>query len=143
MALCYRVCISRLARKREVLILNGEKDSAFVDVRKQLDAYFAGELKAFDLAIEPNGTPFQLSVLRQLQNIAYGEVRSYTDIATAIGNPKAVRAVGSANGNNPIAIIIPCHRVIGSNGSLTGFGGGLDSKRYLLELERSHSGLFA
>lgn len=120
-----------------------KRDSAFVDVRKQLDAYFAGELKAFDLAIEPNGTPFQLSVLRQLQNIAYGEVRSYTDIATAIGNPKAVRAVGSANGNNPIAIIIPCHRVIGSNGSLTGFGGGLDSKRYLLELERSQSGLFA
>ena len=94
-------------------------------------------------ALAPDATPFQSGVLEALQAIPYGETRSYLDIAKAVGNPKAVRAVGSANGNNPIPIIIPCHRVIGSNGSLTGFGGGLDTKRYLLDLERSQSGLFA
>ena len=81
-------------------------------------------------------------MLLALREIPYGETRSYGDIAVSIGNPKAVRAVGGANGNNPIPVIIPCHRVVGSNGSLTGFGGGLDTKRFLLDLERSHSGLF-
>ena len=81
-------------------------------------------------------------MLEYLQSIPYGETRSYLDVAVAIGNPKAVRAVGGANGNNPIPVIIPCHRVIGSNGTLTGFGGGIDTKRYLLDLERSNSGLF-
>jgi methylated-DNA-[protein]-cysteine S-methyltransferase len=118
-------------------------DRVFAVAQRQLHGYFAGERKVFDLPIKPEATPFQASVLEELQRIPYGEVRSYADIADAVGNPKAARAVGNANGNNPIAIIIPCHRVVGSNGSLTGFGGGLDSKRYLLDLEHSHSGLFA
>ena len=118
-------------------------DRVFAVAQRQLHEYFAGERKVFDLPIKPEATPFQASVLEELQRIPYGEVRSYADIADAVGNPKAARAVGNANGNNPIAIIIPCHRVVGSNGSLTGFGGGLDSKRYLLDLEHSHSGLFA
>ena len=118
-------------------------DEPFLRVKKQLKEYFAGERKRFDLPLAPVGTDFQLSVLRALQEIPFGETRSYLEIAERIGNPKAVRAVGSANGNNPIALIIPCHRVIGSNGSLTGFGGGIDAKRFLLELESSRSGLWA
>jgi methylated-DNA-[protein]-cysteine S-methyltransferase len=118
-------------------------DEPFRRVKKQLKEYFAGERKVFDLALAPSGTDFQLSVLDALQEIPYGETCSYLDIAQRIGNAKAVRAVGSANGNNPIALIIPCHRVIGSNGSLTGFGGGLETKRFLLDLELSHSGLWA
>ena len=118
-------------------------DEPFRVVRRQLDEYFAGTRHSFELAIEPDATPFQESVLAALQRIPYGETRSYRDIAEAVGNPRAVRAVGSANGNNPIPIVIPCHRVIGSDGTLTGFGGGLDAKRFLLDLERSHSGLFA
>ena len=118
-------------------------DAEFKSAKRQLDEYFAGERKVFDLALTPKGTPFQLSVLAALQEIPFGETRSYAEIAAAIGNPKSVRAVGSANGNNPIALIIPCHRVIGSNGSLTGFGGGLETKRFLLEFEMQHSGLWA
>lgn len=110
------------------------------DARIQLEQYFAGERQQFDLKLAPNGTSFQLEVLRALQKIPYGETRSYGDIAAQIGKPRAVRAVGAANGRNPIPIIIPCHRVIGANGSLTGFGGGLDTKRYLLELEQQSSG---
>ena len=110
-------------------------EAPFLRVKKQLKEYFAGERKRFDLELEPEGTAFQLSVWAALLEIPYGETRSYLDIAEGIGNPKAVRAVGSANGNNPIALIIPCHRVIGSNGQLTGFGGGLDAKRYLLDHE--------
>lgn len=109
---------------------------ACVDARIQLEEYFAGKRQQFDLKLVPNGTPFQLEVLRALQEIPYGETRSYGDIAALIGKPKAMRAVGAANGRNPIPIIIPCHRVIGANGSLTGFGGGLDTKRYLLDLEQ-------
>lgn len=118
-------------------------DEPFRKVRRQLEEYFEGSRRQFELDLEPDTTPFQRSVLSALQEIPYGETRSYQDIAVAVGNPKAVRAVGSANGNNPIPIVIPCHRVIGSDGSLTGFGGGLDAKRFLLDLERSHSGLFA
>ena len=117
-------------------------DEAFRRPRKQLKEYFAGQRKTFELDLLPHGTEFQLTVLEELQRIPYGETCSYSDIAERIGRPKAVRAVGTANGRNPIAIIIPCHRVIGSNGSLTGFGGGLESKRYLLNLELQHSGLF-
>jgi methylated-DNA-[protein]-cysteine S-methyltransferase len=117
-------------------------DEPFRRVKKQLDEYFAGERKIFDLNLAPDATPFQSSVLEALRSIPYGETRTYADIAAAIGNPKAVRAVGGANGNNPIPIIIPCHRVVGSNGTLTGFGGGLDTKRFLLDLETSQSGLF-
>lgn len=110
-------------------------DAAFGDVKTQLDEYFAGKRRRFKLKLAPHGTPFQLTVLEALQAIPYGETRSYGDIAAGIGNPRAVRAVGAANGRNPISIIIPCHRVIGADGSLTGFGGGLDTKRFLLDLE--------
>jgi methylated-DNA-[protein]-cysteine S-methyltransferase len=106
------------------------------DVRKELDSYFAGRLKKFSTRLAFNGTAFQNAVWKQLTRIPYGETISYLDLAKRIDNPKAVRAVGMANGANPIAIIVPCHRVIGSNGSLTGFGGGLPNKRALLELEK-------
>ena len=106
------------------------------DVRRQLDQYFAGRLQHFTTRLAFNGTPFQNAVWQELTRIPYGETISYLDLAKRIENPKAVRAVGMANGANPIAIIVPCHRVIGSNGSLTGFGGGLPTKRALLELEK-------
>jgi methylated-DNA-[protein]-cysteine S-methyltransferase len=102
---------------------------------EQLTEYFAGKRKTFDLKLAPNGTPFQQDVWRELQKIPYGETRSYAQIANAIQRPSATRAVGAANGANPIPIIIPCHRVIGSNGKLTGFGGGIPMKRFLLDLE--------
>jgi methylated-DNA-[protein]-cysteine S-methyltransferase len=105
-------------------------------VRRELDQYFAGRLKTFSAPLVLAGTPFQNQVWKQLCRIPYGETISYLELANRINNPKAVRAVGMANGANPIAIIVPCHRVIGSNGSLTGFGGGIPTKRALLELER-------
>ncbi|MBV1877569.1 MAG: methylated-DNA--[protein]-cysteine S-methyltransferase [Pseudomonadales bacterium] len=104
--------------------------------RQQLEEYFAGKRKQFDLDLVPQGTEFQLAVLNALQDIPWGATRSYQDIARQIGRPKAVRAVGAANGRNPLPIVIPCHRVIGANGSLTGFGGGLEAKSYLLALEQ-------
>lgn len=107
----------------------------FQPVREQIAAYFGGELSQFDLAIAPSGTEFQMQVLAALQKIPFGQVRSYKDLAQAIGRPQAMRAVGAANGRNPIPLIIPCHRVLGANGSLTGFGGGLDTKAFLLRLE--------
>ena len=103
---------------------------------RQLRAYFAGELETFDLALAPQGTPFQLAVWNRLCEIPYGETISYGELARRIGNPNASRAVGLANGSNPIPIVIPCHRVIGSNGKLTGYGGGLPIKEKLLALER-------
>jgi len=102
----------------------------------QLQAYFAGELENFDLQLAPEGTQFQLEVWRRLCDIPYGETISYGELAGKIGNPKASRAVGLANGSNPIPIVIPCHRVIGSNGKLTGYGGGIPIKEKLLALER-------
>ena len=117
-------------------------DDPFRAVKRQLVEYFDGSRHEFDLDLAPKATPFQSQVLQYLGSIPYGETRSYQDVANAIGNPKAVRAVGGANGNNPIPIVIPCHRVIGSNGTLTGFGGGIDTKRYLLDLERGHTGVF-
>ncbi|MBO0838982.1 MAG: methylated-DNA--[protein]-cysteine S-methyltransferase, partial [Actinobacteria bacterium] len=101
----------------------------------QLDAYFAGELTEFSLPLAPAGTQFQRQVWAALQQIPYGQTWSYGQLAEKIGNPAAVRAVGLANGRNPIAVVIPCHRVIGADGSLTGYGGGLDRKRFLLDLE--------
>ena len=105
-------------------------------IREELDQYFAGRLKKFSTPVAFNGTQFQNTVWRELQRIPYGETISYLDLAKRIKKPAAVRAVGMANGANPVAIIVPCHRVIGSNGSLTGFGGGLPTKRALLELEK-------
>ncbi len=109
----------------------------FTPVKAQLRAYFKRELKQFDLPLAPVGTPFQLKVWQALRTIPYGALVSYKIIAEAVGNPKAVRAVGAANGKNPIPIIVPCHRVVGSDGSLTGFGGGLETKQRLIDLERS------
>jgi methylated-DNA-[protein]-cysteine S-methyltransferase len=108
----------------------------FTEAKKQLGEYFSGERLTFELELEPKGTPFQIAVLDALVQIPYGETRSYRDIAIEIGKPRAARAVGAANGRNPLPIVIPCHRVIGANGSLTGFGGGLEAKTFLLELER-------
>ena len=102
---------------------------------RQLHAYMAGELKVFDLPLAPEGTAFQMKVWAALRNIPYGGTASYKDVAAKIGNPKATRAVGMANNRNPIPIMIPCHRVIGADGSLVGFGGGLELKRKLLRIE--------
>lgn len=102
---------------------------------RQLEEYFAGTRRTFDLPLDPVGTAFQRAVWAQLHAIPYGETRSYADIARAIGRPSATRAVGAANGRNPLPIVAPCHRVIGSNGALTGFGGGLPNKILLLDLE--------
>jgi methylated-DNA-[protein]-cysteine S-methyltransferase len=119
-----------------------KQDAApFREAIRQLDAYFAAERRDFDLPLLLEGTAFQLSVWRSLRTIPYGETISYLQLAEKIGNRKAVRAVGLANGSNPIPIIIPCHRVIGSNGSLTGFGGGLPAKQKLLALESSQLSL--
>ncbi|KUI35002.1 cysteine methyltransferase [Mycobacterium sp. IS-1590] len=112
-------------------------ESAFPEAVEQLEAYFAGELTDFDLELDLVGTAFQRKVWAALLTIPYGETRSYGEIARQIGTPGAFRAVGLANGHNPIGIIVPCHRVIGANGSLTGYGGGLDRKRALLEMEKS------
>jgi methylated-DNA-[protein]-cysteine S-methyltransferase len=111
--------------------------TAFRDVVEQLDAYFAGDLQDFDVDVELHGTDFQRAVWRGLQDIPYGETWTYGQLATHIGRPTAVRAVGLANGRNPIAVIVPCHRVIGADGSMTGYGGGIDRKVALLRLERS------
>jgi methylated-DNA-[protein]-cysteine S-methyltransferase len=107
--------------------------------RQQLEEYFAGARKDFDLPLKLNGTEFQVNVLKALLKIPYGETVSYGEIARRIGKPKAVRAVGAANGRNPIPIVVPCHRVIGSSGDLTGFGGGLDTKEALLRLEAENT----
>ena len=112
-------------------------DDAFGDVAEQLDAYFAGDLTTFDVRLDLHGTEFQRAVWALLLEIPYGETRSYGELAIRLGNPGASRAVGLANGRNPVGIIVPCHRVIGADGSLTGYGGGLPRKRRLLELERS------
>ena len=106
-----------------------------LDVESQLLEYFDAKRQVFDLQLAPTGTEFQLAVLDALQSIPYGETRSYLDIARQIDRPDAVRAVGAANGRNPLPIVIPCHRVIGADGSLTGFGGGLETKLFLLQLE--------
>lgn len=110
-------------------------DTLFDEATEQLRAYFAGELKEFMLELRLAGTTFQRSVWEQLRKIPYGEIRSYGELAEALGNPGASRAVGLANGKNPIGIIVPCHRVVGANGSLTGYGGGLDRKKRLLDFE--------
>jgi len=104
---------------------------------RQLQAFFKGELRDFDLRLKPRGTAFQQTVWKLLREIPFGETISYGELARRAGNPSASRAVGLANGSNPIAIVIPCHRVIGSNGKLTGYGGGLDNKRWLIHFERS------
>lgn len=119
---------------------NFEYHSDFLhEVYHQLNEYFAGKRKIFDLPVDSKGTAFQKAVWRELQKIPYGETRSYEDIAVAIGNKKAVRAIGQANGRNPIMIVVPCHRVIRKNGDISGFACGVETKRYLLNLERENS----
>jgi methylated-DNA-[protein]-cysteine S-methyltransferase len=113
-------------------------EAPFKRARTQLREYFAGKRKSFDLQLEPDGTEFQLSVLGALTDIPYGKTTSYGEVARTIGRPKAARAVGAANGRNPLPIVIPCHRVVGGNGDLTGFGGGLGAKKALLELEQGY-----
>lgn len=108
----------------------------FTEVRRQLEAYFAGQLRHFDVPLDLEGTPFQLRAWAALQKIPYGETITYSEQARWTGNPSAVRAIGLANGRNPVSIIVPCHRVIGKSGKLTGYGGGLDRKRFLLDLEQ-------
>ena len=107
------------------------------DLEEQLTAYCEGSLRQFEVPVDLRGTAFQRQVWQALQDIGYGEVRTYAQVAAAIGRPKAVRAVGAANHVNPVPIVVPCHRVIGSNGALVGYGGGLDLKRRLLDLERA------
>ena len=132
---------------RQITFLNGRDrarpdpswlpdPAAFLEVTRQLRAYFAGELEQFNLPLAPEGSAFQLRVWNELCDIPYGETISYGELARRSGNPRASRAVGLANGANPIPIVIPCHRVIGSNGKLTGYGGGLPTKQKLLAMER-------
>ena len=111
-------------------------DEAFADAKAQLAEYFAGKRRCFALPLAPETTPFQAEVLQALQAIPYGETRSYGEVARSLGRPRAVRAVGGANARNPLPIVIPCHRVVGADGRLTGFGGGLPAKRHLLRLEQ-------
>jgi len=118
----------------------GLQAEPFQTAADQLDAYFACRRTTFTISLEPQGTAFQKRVLAALQEIPYGETESYGQLAERIGSPVAARAVGLANGKNPIGIVIPCHRVVGSNGSLTGYGGGLDRKKQLLDLELAVSG---
>lgn len=113
-----------------------EDRAAFAEVVGQLDAYFAGERTSFDLELAPEGTSFQREVWRALAAIPYGTTTTYSDLARAIGRPKAVRAVGAANGRNPLSIVVPCHRVVGRDGTLTGYAGGVAHKAALLALER-------
>jgi len=113
----------------------GGDSRPFAEIRHQLDEYFAGRLREFDLALRMIGTPFQQAVWAGLLAIPYGETWSYARLATQIGRPQSGRAVGAACGSNPLSIVVPCHRVIGTNGRLTGFGGGLAAKRWLLNLE--------
>jgi methylated-DNA-[protein]-cysteine S-methyltransferase len=127
---------------------NSVPDGAVVDnsanreIVKQLSEYFEGKRTRFELPLDVEGTPFQKSVWNELLRIPYGETRSYGDIAKALGKPAAARAVGMANHNNPVAIVIPCHRVVGQNGSLTGYAGGLHLKQQLLSIERHGTTLF-
>jgi methylated-DNA-[protein]-cysteine S-methyltransferase len=122
--------------------MHDQADDVLRQVEYQLTAYFAGELRDFDLPLAPVGTPFQERVWQALRDIPYGATTSYSALANRIGAPGAARAVGLANGRNPIAIIIPCHRVIGAGGTLVGYGGGLNRKRWLLDLEAGRVPLF-
>ncbi|MFE7076600.1 methylated-DNA--[protein]-cysteine S-methyltransferase [Streptomyces sp. NPDC057620] len=120
--------------------LGAPDDPPFAEATEELRAYFAGELKDFSIQLHLHGTPFQRSVWAELRRIPYGETRSYGQLADALGNPNASRAVGLANGKNPLGIIVPCHRVVGADGSLTGYGGGLERKQRLLDFERGERG---
>jgi methylated-DNA-[protein]-cysteine S-methyltransferase len=123
------------AEWRPAAASTGRAADVLAEARRQLDAYFTGRLTCFSVALAPAGTPFQQRVWAALRGIAFGDTVSYSEIARRIDAPDAVRAVGAANGRNPLSIIVPCHRVIGSDGTLTGFGGGIERKRWLLQHE--------
>jgi methylated-DNA-[protein]-cysteine S-methyltransferase len=118
--------------------IDSPKLPVFLQLRQELGEYFAGKRKSFNVKLAPEGTEFQRAAWKALTKIPFGQTRSYGEQAAAIGNPKAVRAIGAANGRNPITIVVPCHRVIGANGTLTGYAGGLDKKEFLLKLEGIH-----
>jgi methylated-DNA-[protein]-cysteine S-methyltransferase len=130
-----RVPLSELAEN--------EQHPVLIETERQLGEYFAGKRKAFSIALDMRGTPFQKNVWEALLAIPFGETRSYGQLARQLGNPRAMRAVGAANGRNPVSIIVPCHRVIGSSGKLTGFAGGLETKAQLLNLEKNAAKLMA
>ena len=136
--ICFRTSLGRLPERS----IGVADPTPFRSASAQLQEYFAGERRAFDVPLAAVGTAFQQAVWRELSHIPYGETISYGELARRIGIPRACRAVGSANGANPLPIIVPCHRVIGADGSLTGFGAGLPIKRQLLALERAHMGLW-
>ena len=116
-------------------VAESDEDSRVRLLKEELTGYFDGRVRTFSFPLDMRGTPFQLAVWHEICNVGYGQVRSYREIAQALGKPNAVRAVGAANGANPVPIIVPCHRIIGSDGKLVGYGGGLDMKRRLLEVE--------
>ena len=120
----------------EAATFGARDDSVLPEVRDQLTAYFAGDLREFDLPVAPVGTPFQVQVWEALRRVPYGDTCTYGELAAAVGRPAAVRAVGAANGRNPICIVLPCHRVVGSTGQLTGYAGGVERKAALLALEQ-------
>ncbi len=126
----------RPSRVRLEELVEENHHPVLVETERQLGEYFAGKRKAFSVVLDVRGTPFQKDVWTALRAIPFGETRSYAQLAKQLGNPRATRAVGAANGRNPVSIIVPCHRVIGSTGKLTGFAGGLDTKAYLLNLEK-------
>ena len=129
-------------RHRPEPVTFGERDDRVLPaVREQLTAYLAGGLDRFDVPLSPRGTAFQAAVWRALSAVPYGTTTTYGELAAAVGRPTAVRAVGAANGRNPWCLVVPCHRVVGADGSLTGYAGGLDRKRFLLDLEAGRSPL--
>jgi methylated-DNA-[protein]-cysteine S-methyltransferase len=132
----------RPSRTRLGELSEDDQHPVLLDAERQLSEYFAGKRKEFEVPLDMRGTPFQKNVWEALLAIPFGETRSYGQIAKQLGNPNATRAVGAANGRNPLPIIVPCHRVIGSSGSLTGFGGGLETKAQLLSLEQKDGTLF-
>ncbi len=127
----------RPARVRLAIDAEDDRHPILVEAERQLREYFEGRRTSFALPLDPPGTAFQQKVWQALLTIPFGETRSYAQVARQVGNPTAVRAVGAANGRNPLSIVAPCHRVIGSNGALTGFAGGLETKKYLLSMENS------
>lgn len=126
---------------RDANLVSANEHPIFKKLEKQLQEYFSGSRQRFDIPVCLQGTDFQKAAWRALAEIPYGETRSYRQQAAAIGRPKAIRAIGAANGRNPIPILFPCHRVIGADGSLTGFGGGIDNKKFLLALESKNTNL--
>ncbi|MDX1921809.1 MAG: methylated-DNA--[protein]-cysteine S-methyltransferase [Alphaproteobacteria bacterium] len=131
-----RISEKPLANKTELDA--GARDAVLNKTKQQLEKYFKGKLTSFDVPLEVKGTPFQKKVWKALSKIPYGKTASYKDIAMMVGNPKACRAVGTANGKNPLCVLVPCHRVISNDGSIGGYTGGLSKKRYLLSLEAEH-----